>query len=51
VLLHDSDCESYPGSWRSALGALPVLADALGARGLAVGPVGEHGVRRAPTPA
>jgi len=44
VLLHDSDCTSYPGSWRSALGALPLLADELGARGLAVGPVGDHGL-------
>ena len=26
VLLHDSDCESYPGSWRSTVGALPLLA-------------------------
>jgi peptidoglycan-N-acetylglucosamine deacetylase len=44
VLLHDSDCTSYPGSWRSALGALPRLADELGARGLVVGPVGDHGL-------
>ena len=44
VLLHDSDCTSYPGSWRSALGALPRLADEFGARGLTVGPVGEHGL-------
>ena len=49
VLLHDSDCESYPGSWRSALGALPRLADAFGERELRVGPVGEHGIRRAPS--
>lgn len=47
VLLHDSDCESYPGSWRSALGALPRLADAFAARHLHVGPVGDHGIRRA----
>jgi peptidoglycan/xylan/chitin deacetylase (PgdA/CDA1 family) len=46
VLLHDSDCTSYPGSWRSTLGALPLLADELEARGLAVGPVGEHGIAR-----
>jgi peptidoglycan/xylan/chitin deacetylase (PgdA/CDA1 family) len=45
VLLHDADCESYPGSWRSALGALPVLADALAARDLTVGTVGEHGIQ------
>lgn len=44
VLLHDSDCTSYPGSWRSALGALPRLADELSARGLVVGPVGDHGL-------
>jgi peptidoglycan/xylan/chitin deacetylase (PgdA/CDA1 family) len=44
VLLHDSDCTSYPGSWRSALGALPRLSDDFAARGLAVGTVGEHGL-------
>ena len=44
VLLHDSDCTSYPGSWRSALGALPRLADEFAARGLEVGPVGDHGI-------
>jgi peptidoglycan/xylan/chitin deacetylase (PgdA/CDA1 family) len=48
VLLHDSDCTSYPGSWRSALGALPLLADDFARRGLVVGSVGEHGLRRAP---
>jgi peptidoglycan/xylan/chitin deacetylase (PgdA/CDA1 family) len=44
VLLHDSDCESYPGSWKSTLGALPRLADEFAARGLSVGTVGEHGI-------
>ena len=44
VLLHDSDCTSYPGSWESALGALPRLADSFASRGLEVGTVGEHGV-------
>jgi peptidoglycan/xylan/chitin deacetylase (PgdA/CDA1 family) len=44
VLLHDSDCTSYPGSWRSALGALPRLADEFASRGLTVGPVGDHGI-------
>jgi peptidoglycan/xylan/chitin deacetylase (PgdA/CDA1 family) len=44
ILLHDSDCESYPGSWKSTLGALPRLAEEFAARGLAVGPVGEHGI-------
>ena len=46
VLLHDSDCESYPLSWQSTLGALPKLADELAARHLSVGPVGEHGIGR-----
>jgi peptidoglycan/xylan/chitin deacetylase (PgdA/CDA1 family) len=45
VLLHDSDCTSYPGSWRSALGALPRLADEFASRGLEVGTVGAHGIR------
>jgi peptidoglycan/xylan/chitin deacetylase (PgdA/CDA1 family) len=44
VLLHDSDCTSFPGSWRSSLGALPRLAEELSARGLDVGPVGAHGL-------
>ncbi len=44
VLLHDSDCTSYPGSWHSALGALPLLADEFAARGLKVGTVGDHGI-------
>ncbi len=45
VLLHDSDCTSAPGSWRSALGALPLLADACAAAGLEVGPLADHGPR------
>ena len=44
VLLHDSDCTSAPHSWRSALGALPGLADLFAARRLAVGPLGDHDV-------
>jgi peptidoglycan/xylan/chitin deacetylase (PgdA/CDA1 family) len=44
VLLHDSDCTSYPGSWHSALGALPRLADEFASRGLEVGTVGDHGI-------
>jgi peptidoglycan/xylan/chitin deacetylase (PgdA/CDA1 family) len=47
VLLHDSDCTSAPGAWRSALGALPLLAAHLEAAGLAVGPLGGHGIRAA----
>jgi peptidoglycan/xylan/chitin deacetylase (PgdA/CDA1 family) len=44
VLLHDSDCTSYPGSWHSSLGALPRLAEEFTARGLEVGTVGAHGI-------
>jgi peptidoglycan/xylan/chitin deacetylase (PgdA/CDA1 family) len=44
VLLHDSDCTSDPGSWRSALGALPLLAERFGAAGYSVGPLAEHGL-------
>ena len=47
VLLHDSDCTSAPAAWRSALGALPPLADLFAAQGLTVGPLSEHGVPHA----
>jgi peptidoglycan-N-acetylglucosamine deacetylase len=43
VLLHDSDCTSPPGSWRAALGALPMLLDECASRGLSVGPLAQHG--------
>ncbi len=46
VLLHDSDCTSAPGSWRSALGTLPALAELFAARGLQPGPLGAHDVVR-----
>ncbi|MEC3980563.1 polysaccharide deacetylase family protein [Amycolatopsis sp. H20-H5] len=42
VLLHDSDVEAVPGSWKSALGALPLLAAACRERGLRLGPLAEH---------
>jgi peptidoglycan/xylan/chitin deacetylase (PgdA/CDA1 family) len=42
VLLHDSDCTSRPGSWRSTLAALPLLAAELRARDLAVRTLGDH---------
>jgi peptidoglycan/xylan/chitin deacetylase (PgdA/CDA1 family) len=42
ILLHDSDCTSAPGAWRSALGALPLLADELAARSVTVGPLDGH---------
>ena len=44
VLLHDSDCTSPPGAAAAALGALPRLLDECAARGLAVGPLAEHGL-------
>jgi peptidoglycan/xylan/chitin deacetylase (PgdA/CDA1 family) len=42
VLLHDSDCTSRPGSWRSTVAALPLLAAELRIRGLAVRTLGDH---------
>jgi peptidoglycan/xylan/chitin deacetylase (PgdA/CDA1 family) len=42
VLLHDSDCTSAPQSWRATLDALPRLLENVRARGLEVGPLGEH---------
>lgn len=42
ALLHDSDATAAPGSWRTTVGALPLLADEVRRRGLAVGPLGEH---------
>lgn len=50
VLLHDSDCQSYPGSWRSALGALPLLAETAVERDLHVGPLRDHGIRDSDAP-
>lgn len=43
VLLHDSQSVSPPGS-AAALAALPSLLDECQARGLRVGPAGEHGL-------
>jgi peptidoglycan/xylan/chitin deacetylase (PgdA/CDA1 family) len=40
VLLHDSDCTSAPGSWRSTLAAVPPLVAELRSHGLTVGTVG-----------
>ncbi|WP_326556153.1 polysaccharide deacetylase family protein [Micromonospora sp. NBC_01796] len=44
ILLHDSDCASAPGAWRSSLAALPYLLDECARRGWRVGPLGEHGL-------
>ncbi|MEU7061418.1 polysaccharide deacetylase family protein [Streptomyces sp. NPDC046197] len=43
ILLHDSDCTSAPGAWRSTLGALPRLLDTCGRSGYDVGPLRDHG--------
>jgi peptidoglycan/xylan/chitin deacetylase (PgdA/CDA1 family) len=42
LLLHDSDCTSAPGSWRGTAAALPLLAEELSRRRLAVRPLTEH---------
>lgn len=44
VLLHDCDCTSAPGAWRSALGALPELAARCDDAGLRLGPLADHGL-------
>jgi peptidoglycan/xylan/chitin deacetylase (PgdA/CDA1 family) len=46
VLLHDCDCTSAPGAWRSALGALPELVNRCRSARLRVGPLRDHGVDR-----
>jgi peptidoglycan/xylan/chitin deacetylase (PgdA/CDA1 family) len=45
VLLHDSDCTSRPGSWRSTVAVLAPLAEELDRRRLAVRPLRAHLVR------
>jgi peptidoglycan-N-acetylglucosamine deacetylase len=44
ILLHDSDCTSATGSWRTTLRALPGILDACEERGWQIGPLREHGV-------
>ncbi len=44
LLLHDSDCTSAPDSWRATLAALPLIAAHCRERGLALGPLRDHGV-------
>lgn len=44
ALLHDSDVASAPGSWRTTVAALPLLAVEVERRGLLVGTLGEHRV-------
>ncbi|GAA2463221.1 polysaccharide deacetylase family protein [Streptomyces mauvecolor] len=45
VLLHDSDCTSATGSWRTTLAALPALLDTWRSRGWSAGPLRDHGCR------
>lgn len=42
ILLHDADCTCAPGAWRSALGALDLLDDALAPKGLRAVTLGAH---------
>ena len=44
ILLHDSDCESAAGSWRTTIAALPMLADHLQSIGVRPGPLADHGL-------
>lgn len=44
ILLHDSDRAGTPGSWRSALGALPELACRCTDAALRLGPLADHGL-------
>lgn len=44
VLLHDSDCTSAPDSWKTTLGALPLLAELFDEQGMTVGPLRDHGL-------
>jgi peptidoglycan/xylan/chitin deacetylase (PgdA/CDA1 family) len=45
ILLHDSDVSAAPKCWLAMLGALPAILTTCRARGLEVGPLGEHGVQ------
>lgn len=44
ILLHDSDCTSAPGSWRTTVAALPLLAERLDGLAVLPGPLREHGL-------
>ncbi|HET6817085.1 MAG TPA: polysaccharide deacetylase family protein [Mycobacteriales bacterium] len=44
LLLHDSDVTSAPGSWRTTVAALPLLAERMSTTGLRVGPLRDHGI-------
>lgn len=42
LLLHDSDCTSAPESYRSALGALDIMAEVLSARNIPIERLSDH---------
>ncbi|WSP73130.1 polysaccharide deacetylase family protein [Streptomyces sp. NBC_01236] len=44
ILLHDSDCTSAPGSWRTTLAALPRILDTCETQGWGIGPLRDHGI-------
>lgn len=48
ILLHDSDHAAVARSWESMIGALPAILVHCRARGFAVGPLRDHGLRPAP---
>jgi len=45
VLLHDSDCTSAPGAWRTTLAALPRLIDDVSDEGWRLGTLADHGLQ------
>lgn len=46
ILLHDSDCTSAAGSWRTTLAALPRILDTCRTHGWQTGPLRDHGILR-----
>lgn len=46
ILLHDSDCTSAPGSWRTTLAALPGIVEDVRSAGLVPGPLRDHRIGR-----
>jgi peptidoglycan/xylan/chitin deacetylase (PgdA/CDA1 family) len=44
ILLHDSDCTSYPGSFHATLGALPQLIDLVNSQNLRFATLSKHGI-------
>lgn len=44
ILLHDSDCTSYPGSFQATLGAIPQLVDLVNSQQLQFSTLSKHGI-------